>query len=99
MITIGLARWTPESATEIGKRSAKLKPLPDFIKVSGPYMYPDVDQGIRAVAIYKYDKSKAGEAAGAIANSFMLYHGIPGFRYALTLASGAAATMKMMGLG
>jgi len=99
MVTIGLARWTPESATEIGKRSAKLKPLPDFIKVSGPYMYPDVDQGIRAVAIYKYDKSKAGEAAGAIANSFMLYHGIPGFRYSLTLASGAAATMKMMGLG
>jgi hypothetical protein len=50
MITIGLARWTPESATEIGKRSADIKPLPDFIKLSGPYMYPDVDEGIRAVA-------------------------------------------------
>jgi hypothetical protein len=58
-------------------------------------MYPDVDKGIRAVAIYKYDKSKTGEM---IANSFMLYHGIPGFRYSLILASGASATMKMMGL-
>lgn len=98
MITIGLARWKPESATEIGKRSAHIKPLPDFVKVSGPYMYPDVDEGIRAVAIYKYDKSKAGEAAEVIANSFMAYHGIPGFRYSLKLASGASATMKMMGL-
>ena len=68
-----------------------------FIQVIGPYMYPDDNEGIVCIAIFKYDKAKAGEAAEAIANGLMLYSTIPGFRYSLRAASGAATTMKMMG--
>ena len=39
-----------------------------------------------------------GEAAEAIANVYMVFFGVPGFRYSTKLASGTAATMKMMGL-
>ena len=98
MITIGISKWPVESGNEMGKRSLGMKPIPDFIKMIGPYMYPDEREGIMSVTIFKYDKSKAGEAAEAMANGYMPFFGVPGFRYSLKLASGAAATMKMMGL-
>jgi hypothetical protein len=31
-------------------------------------------------------------------NVYLLFYGVQGFRYSVKLASGAAATMKMMGL-
>ena len=97
MITLGITKWTTESANEMGKRFLEIKPLPDFVQMIGPYVYPDENEGIKAITIFKYDKTKAGEANDAIANLHMIYFGVPGFKYSLKLASGTAATMKMMG--
>jgi hypothetical protein len=97
MITIGISKWPTEKGPEVGKKSLEAKPLPNFIEMIGPYMYPDENEGIVCIAIFKYDKAKAGEAAEAIANNLMIYNTIPGFRYSMRLASGATATMKMMG--
>jgi len=36
MITLGLARWTPESAIEMGKRSAKI----NHVEVEGKMEIP-----------------------------------------------------------
>ena len=98
MITIGISKWPTESGHEMGKRSLQMKPPPDFIQMIGPYMYPDENEGITAITIFRYDKSKAGEASEAIANLYIGFIGVPGFRYSTKLASGASATMKMMGL-
>ncbi len=98
MVTIGIARWTPESGMEMGKRFAKWEPLPDFIETIGPYMYTDEKDGLKSITIFKYEKAKAGEASDLIANGYMIFYGVPGFRYSLNLASGSAAVMKMMGL-
>ena len=99
MITIGIAKWPTERGNEVGKRSLGMKPTPDYIKMIGPYMYPDGNEGITSITIFQYDKARAGEASEAIANGYMVFFGVPGFRYSLRLASGATATMKMMGLG
>jgi hypothetical protein len=98
MVTVGISKWPTESGHEVGKRSLEMKSPPDFVQVIGPYMYPDEKDGITAITIFKYDKSKAGEASEAIANVYMVFFGVPGFRFATKLASGASATMKMMGL-
>jgi hypothetical protein len=52
VITIGITRRTPESANEMGKRFIEIKPLPDFVQMIGPYMYPDENEGIKAIAIF-----------------------------------------------
>jgi hypothetical protein len=98
MITIGISKWPVEAGKEVGKRSLEMKPLPDFIKLSGPYMYPDENEGIVSISIFKYDKAKAGEAAEEIAKLFMIFNSVPGFLYSTKLASGSAATLKMMGI-
>jgi len=96
MITIGIAKWPTEAAAEIGKRSVKMKPLPEFVQMIGPYMYPDENEGIVSLTIFKYDKAKAGEASDAIANGYMTFYGVPGYRYSLKLATSSAIVMKMM---
>jgi hypothetical protein len=35
------------------KNHLKRNPLPDFIQVIGPYMYPDEKEGIICVTIFK----------------------------------------------
>ena len=97
MITVGISKWPTESGYEVGKRSLEMKLPPDFVQVIGPYFYPDENEGITCITIFKYDKSKAGEASEAIANSYMVFFGVPGFRYSTKLASAATATKKMMG--
>jgi hypothetical protein len=57
-----------------------------------------VNIGFSTFTIFKYDKVKAGEASEVIANGFMVFYGVPGYRYSLNLASGSAAVMKMMGM-
>ncbi len=96
MITIGIAKWPTEAATEIAKRSLEMKPLPEFIQMIGPYMYPDENEGIVSITIFKYDKAKAGEASNVIANGFMIHYGVKGYRYSLKLATSYSVVKKMM---
>ena len=97
MVTVSMVSYPPESAKELGKRFLELSPVPDFIKVIGPYMFTEIKDGLTAITIYKYDRSKAGEANDAIANAHLAFYGIPGYTYSLKLASGSATSMKMLG--
>ena len=58
MITVGISKWPTESGQEVGKRSLKMKQPPDFVQVIGPYMYPDENEGISSITIFKYEKSR-----------------------------------------
>lgn len=98
MITLSTIAYPPESAKEIGKRFLKMSPTPDYIDVSGPYTVPTVEGGLRAITIYRYDRTRAGEANEAIASLHMALYGIPGYTYSLQLAAGARMSMKMLGL-
>ena len=98
MITLSTVSYPPESAKEIGRRFLKMSPTPDYIDVVGPYTVATVEDGIRAVTIYRYERARAGEANEAIANLHMAFYGVPGYTYSLQLAAGARMSMKMMGL-
>ena len=98
MVTISMVSYPPESGKELGKRFMELKPMPEFVEMIGPYMFTEIKEGLTAITIYKYDRSKAAEANDAIANAHMAFYGVPGFTYSLKLASGSATSLKMMGL-
>ena len=72
MITIGVAKWPSIAAAEEGKRSIEMKRMPEFIQMIGSYMYPDENEGVVSITIYKYDTARAGDASTAIANGDMI---------------------------
>jgi hypothetical protein len=94
-----MVSYPPESSTEMTKRFSQVPSIPDFVQVVGPYTFPELEGGIQAISIYKYDKAKAAEANEAIANAHMAFYGVPGYRYSLKLAASFATSAKMMGLG
>jgi len=57
-----------------------MKPRPEFIKMIGPYMYPDENEGIVSLTIFKYDKAKAGEASDVNTNGYMIFYGGSGIQ-------------------
>jgi len=46
----------------------------------GPYMYPDENEGIVSLTIFKYDKAKAGEASDVNTNGYMIFYGGSGIQ-------------------
>lgn len=99
MVTISIMSFPPESAKEMGRRFMEMAPPPNFIEITGPYLYTDGRDGNTAITIYKYDKARAGEANDAIANALVAYYGVPGLRYSVKLASSSATALNMLGMG
>lgn len=98
MVTISIVSFPPESAKEMGKRFMEMTPIPNFIELSGPYLYAEGGEGNKSITIYKYDKTRAAEANEAIANAMTEFYGVPGFTYDLKLASGSATALNMLGM-
>jgi hypothetical protein len=76
----------------------ELAPIPSFIQTTGPYIYTDSRDGNTAITIYKYEKARAAVANDAIASGPVAFYGVPGFKYALKLASSSATALSMLGI-
>ena len=51
MVTISMVSYPPESGKELGKRFMELDPMPDFVEMTGPYMFTEF---IFAFPSYRY---------------------------------------------
>jgi hypothetical protein len=98
MIIIAFASYPPESARDMGTRFVELSPAPNFINSEGPYMYSDGNDGIKAVSLYKFDRSRAAEALAFVNEQHAVFFGIEGYRYDIRICAGAEIAMKMSGL-
>ena len=99
MVIIGILSYPPESAKEFGKRFLELPPLPAYITMKGPYAIPEVGAGMKAIAIYEFDKSKLSEVYEVIAARYTKYFGVPGFTFSMNIWLEAKEAFKAMGMG
>ena len=76
----------------------KWRQTPSFIELTGPYTFPENNTGNTSIANFKEDKTRAAEANEAIANTRVDFYGVPGFTYALKLASSLAMSLSVLGL-
>lgn len=98
MVIIAFATYHPESSQEMGKRFVKLSPPPEFIKMEGPYMYPDGNGGVQATTLFKFDKSKAAEALQFTHDQYAAFFGVPGYTYDIKVCAGAERALKVSGV-
>lgn len=62
MIIIGTITFSEECANETAKCYMNLPPVPDFIKITGTYVYNKPGEDLRAFAIFEFDEARADEA-------------------------------------
>ena len=99
MIIIMQISYPPESNEEMGKRFQSASALPDFIKMSGPYISSVIHEGIKAITIYEFDESKYGEALNFIVSERVAkYLTVPGFSYSLNHWLEVKDALQLVGL-
>jgi hypothetical protein len=62
MIVIGTITFSEELANDVAQCYTTLPPLPDFISMTGTYVYTKEGEDIRAFAIFDFDESHADDA-------------------------------------
>lgn len=99
MIIIMEISYPPQSNEEMGKRFLSAADLPDFIKMSGPYISSAIHEGIKSITIYEFDESKYGEALNFIVSERAAkYLTVPGLTYSLNYWLEARDALQLVGL-
>lgn len=98
MIVIAQAMWPPEKSNEMGKVFLDAPPLPDYIKMTGPYVTNYLRKGIKAITIYEFDATKIEDANKAIGKRFITYSRVPGFTYEVRTWGDTQTALEMIGL-
>jgi hypothetical protein len=100
MIILSVSSFPPESAKEIGKRFMERAPLPDYIKMRGPYILPRQEDGIKSITIYEVDRpTRIAEAFEHLSNDQARYFGVQGYSYSINVSLEAGEALKVVGLG
>ena len=87
MVIIGMMSYPPEQSKKIGKRFIGNPPLPEYIKMKGPYLTGEIGGGIKSIIIYEFDQTKTREAIEAISKRYTNYIGVPGLTYSVNVCS------------
>ncbi len=98
MIIIAELMWPPDKATDIGKAFLEAPSLPDYIKMTGPYLSSILGKGTRSINIFEFDASKIEDATKAIGQRYVPYMSVPGFTYEIKIWSEAQEALELLGL-
>jgi hypothetical protein len=98
MIIIAQIEFPPQMAKEIGKCFLKLPPLPDYLKINGPYVRASEDDGMKVITLYVCDNTHISEALLAVNNRLTGYYDVKGFTYSCDVWLHAPEALTMIGL-
>jgi hypothetical protein len=98
MIVIAQAMWPPENSEQMGKAFLEVSPLPDYIKMTGPFVTHYVEKGIKAITIYEFDAANIEDANKAIGKRYISYSRVPGFTYEFRVWGDTEAALELLGL-
>lgn len=99
MIIIAQIEFPPKMSKEIGKCFMKLPPLPDYLKMSGPYVRATQGEGIKIINLYICDNAHISEALLFVNTRMTTYYDVTGFTYSCDAWLQAAEALKMIGIG
>lgn len=97
MVIVGTITFKQETANDIGKRFIELAPVPDYMKLIGPFVKAKMD-GTYGMEIFEVDQAKLGMGIEYVSNRYISYYGIKGFNYTAEVYYSAAEALKMVGL-
>ncbi|MDP8222955.1 MAG: hypothetical protein P9L99_06320 [Candidatus Lernaella stagnicola] len=86
--------YLPEYSPEMGKRFKQEIQWPAGVVMRGPYLYPVISEGKRALFLFEFDKARMGEAMDAIRVYPLRFYGMPGFSYSLQICIEAVSEAR-----
>ena len=78
MIMIGTMTFSAECAMAVAQNFGRIAPVPDFMKLMGPYVRSSIAVGISTNSIYEFDDEQADAAIDYLKQRYATFAEIPG---------------------
>jgi len=78
MIMIGTMTFPADCAMAVAENFGRIAPVPDFMKLTGPYVRSSIEGGISTISIYECDDTRADEAADYLKKRYATFAEIQG---------------------
>lgn len=78
MIMIGTMTFSAECAMAVAQSFGRIAPVPDFMKLMGPYVRSSIAGGISTISIYEFDDEQADAAIDYLKQRYATFAEIPG---------------------
>jgi hypothetical protein len=94
-----VTRWPLSSSDEVGKVTVDVlsKPLPDYLKMLGPYVVPTAE-GVKGYRLYEVEDAREWEAYKYLVDQEASYRVIEGYSAVIEPVLSAAEALSMVGL-
>jgi hypothetical protein len=96
MVIIGDISFPPDATEKVGKNFLALAPVPDYMTLKGPYIRDVKENGIQAVEIYEFDKSKMTEGIAFVTHRHTPSFDTPKYQYKIRVYFEAADVINMV---
>ncbi len=78
MIMLGTLTFPADSAAAVAGNFGRIAPVPDFMKLIGPYVRSSIEGGISTISIYECDDARADEAVDYLTRRYATFADIQG---------------------
>lgn len=78
MIMLGTLTFPADSAAAVAGNFGRIAPVPDFMKLIGPYVRSSIEGGISTISIYEFDDDKADTAHDYLKQRYATFAAIQG---------------------
>jgi len=78
MIMIGTMTFAADCAMAVAENFGRTAPVPDLMKLIGPYVRSSIEGGISTISIYECDDARVDEAVDYLKQRYATFSAIPG---------------------
>lgn len=96
MIMFGMMTFSAECAMTVAESYGKLPPIPEFMKITGPYIRSSIEEGISTISIFEFDDEKADEAIDYLKIRYALFAAINGVSTTLEEWLGVGTALQVL---
>jgi hypothetical protein len=96
MIMLGTLTFTAECAMAVAESFGRIAPVPDFMRVTGPYVRSSIAGGIATISIYEFDDAGADAAIDYLKQRYATFSQIAGVASTLEEWLGIDVVMQLL---
>ncbi len=78
MIKVAFLHFTPDEAMAVADQLTKTPPPPEYIKIQGPLVKGNIEEGISTMSIFEFEDDRGEEASGYLEMRYSGFKAISG---------------------
>ena len=76
MIVFAHMKFSPDSAMAVAETFGRIAPVPAFMKLTGPFIRSNIEEGIQTFSIYEFDEGRADAAMEYLKTRYATFEAI-----------------------